>query len=91
MAVVRERPYAQFNFLVDIGTGATDGPEAGFQASAPTWAPDGRRLALIGGSLPARRDAPRETALRLFGSDGAELGTLLTEPDLRAPDWGRAP
>ena len=31
MAVVRERPYAQFNFLVDLGTGATDGPEAGFQ------------------------------------------------------------
>jgi phage tail-like protein len=31
MAVVRERPYAQFNFLVDIGTGATEGPEAGFQ------------------------------------------------------------
>ena len=31
MAVVRERPYAQFNSLVDIGTGATEGPEAGFQ------------------------------------------------------------
>lgn len=31
MAVARERPYAQFNFLVDIGTGATEGPEAGFQ------------------------------------------------------------
>ncbi len=31
MAVQRERPYAQFNFLVDLGTGATDGPEAGFQ------------------------------------------------------------
>jgi phage tail-like protein len=31
MAVVRERPYAQFNFLVDIGTGNTDGPDAGFQ------------------------------------------------------------
>jgi phage tail-like protein len=31
MAVVRERPYGQFNFLVDLGTGATDGPEAGFQ------------------------------------------------------------
>jgi phage tail-like protein len=31
MAVLRERPYAQFNFLVDLGTGATDGPEAGFQ------------------------------------------------------------
>jgi phage tail-like protein len=31
MAVARERPYVQFNFLVDLGTGATDGPEAGFQ------------------------------------------------------------
>ena len=31
MAVLRERPYAQFNFLVDLGTGETDGPEAGFQ------------------------------------------------------------
>jgi phage tail-like protein len=30
MAVLRERPYVQFNFLVDIGEG-TDGPEAGFQ------------------------------------------------------------
>ena len=31
MAVQRDRPYAQFNFLVDLGTGETDGPEAGFQ------------------------------------------------------------
>ena len=31
MAVFRDRPYAQFNFLVDLGTGNTDGPEAGFQ------------------------------------------------------------
>ena len=31
MVVVRDRPYAQFNFLVDIGTGETEGPEAGFQ------------------------------------------------------------
>ena len=31
MAVLRDRPYAQFNFLVDLGTGDTDGPEAGFQ------------------------------------------------------------
>ena len=31
MAVLRDRPYAQFNFLVDLGTGTTDGPEAGFQ------------------------------------------------------------
>ena len=31
MAVLRERPYGQFNFLVDLGTGQTDGHEAGFQ------------------------------------------------------------
>jgi phage tail-like protein len=31
MALLRERPYVQFNFLVDLGTGNSDGPEAGFQ------------------------------------------------------------
>jgi phage tail-like protein len=31
MAVVRERPYSGFNFLVDLGTGDEEGPEAGFQ------------------------------------------------------------
>ena len=31
MAVLRDRPYVQFNFLVDLGTGNTAGPEAGFQ------------------------------------------------------------
>jgi phage tail-like protein len=31
MAVLRERPYVQFNFLVDLGVNNTDGPEAGFQ------------------------------------------------------------
>ena len=31
MAVLRDRPYLQFNFLVDLGTGTTDGPGAGFQ------------------------------------------------------------
>ena len=30
MPPVRERPYVQFNFLVNLGNG-TDGPEAGFQ------------------------------------------------------------
>src|ERR1041384_787400 len=30
MAVLRDRPYVQFNFLVDLGSG-TEGPEAGFQ------------------------------------------------------------
>ena len=31
MAVLRERPYAQFNFLVDLGSGVTEGTQAGFQ------------------------------------------------------------
>jgi phage tail-like protein len=31
MAEFRERPYAQFNFLVDLGSGDTEGTQAGFQ------------------------------------------------------------
>jgi phage tail-like protein len=31
MAVLRELPYAHFNFLVDLGTGQSEGPDAGFQ------------------------------------------------------------
>lgn len=31
MAVRRDRPYTEFNFLVDLGTGETDGADAGFQ------------------------------------------------------------
>ena len=31
MAVLRDRPYVQFNFLVNLGDGKTDGVEAGFQ------------------------------------------------------------
>jgi phage tail-like protein len=31
MAVQRDRPYVQFNFLVDLGNGVTEGPQAGFQ------------------------------------------------------------
>jgi phage tail-like protein len=31
MAVLRERPYVGFNFLVDLGDGSTDGVQAGFQ------------------------------------------------------------
>lgn len=31
MATLRDRPYTQFNFLVDIGTGNNQGPEAGFE------------------------------------------------------------
>jgi phage tail-like protein len=31
MAVKRDRPYVQFNFLVDLGNGVIDGVDAGFQ------------------------------------------------------------
>lgn len=31
MAILRDRPYVQFNFLVDLGTGTTEGADAGFQ------------------------------------------------------------
>ena len=31
MAKLRERPYVQFNFLVDLGDGVTEGAQAGFQ------------------------------------------------------------
>ena len=31
MAILRERPYTNFNFLVDIGDGPTEGVQAGFQ------------------------------------------------------------
>ena len=31
MAVRRDRPYTDFNFLVDLGTGENEGPDAGFQ------------------------------------------------------------
>ena len=31
MATLRERPYVQFNFLVNLGDGVTEGPRAAFQ------------------------------------------------------------
>ena len=38
MAVLRDLPYPQFNFIVNLGTGETDGPEAGFQDCSPITA-----------------------------------------------------
>ncbi len=35
MATLRERPFTQFNFLVDLGDGQTDGPDAGFMEVGP--------------------------------------------------------
>jgi phage tail-like protein len=34
MAILRDRPYMQFNFLVDLGDGNSDGPQAGFQETS---------------------------------------------------------
>ena len=31
MVILRDRPYGQFNFLIDLGNGNTQGPQAGFQ------------------------------------------------------------
>ncbi len=35
MAVERQRPYLQFNFLVDLGTGDTGSVDAGFEECGP--------------------------------------------------------
>jgi phage tail-like protein len=35
MATLRDHPYPQFNFLVDLGTGSTEGPQAGFEECSP--------------------------------------------------------
>ena len=65
------------------------GPPEGFQADSPTWAPDGRRLALVERALtdPRRPEPPRE--LRTYGADGARLGTAATGA-LASPDWNPA-
>jgi phage tail-like protein len=34
MAIERERPYSQFNYLVDLGTGNTDSVQAGFSEAS---------------------------------------------------------
>jgi Tol biopolymer transport system component len=79
--------------IAEMGAGRREttmgGPNSGFQASGPAWSPDGRRLALIAASLPARRGDPQESTLRLFDPNGSALGDLVAEPGLRAPDWGR--
>ncbi len=35
MSATRQVPYGAFNFLVDLGTGSTDGPDAGFEECGP--------------------------------------------------------
>jgi phage tail-like protein len=56
MAVLRERPYHQFNFLVDLGTGVTEGPQAGFVECSP--------IALEVAVVEYRNGNDRENAVR---------------------------
>ncbi|MCC7367739.1 MAG: PD40 domain-containing protein [Chloroflexi bacterium] len=67
------------------------GPEQGFQALGPAWAPDAARLAVVATILPSRRTEQRRATLHLYAADATPLGDLLTEPELRTPAWGAAP
>ena len=57
MAVQRNFPYAQFNFLVDLGTGA-EGPQAGFQEVSP--------IGMSVDVIEYRNGNDRENAVRMF-------------------------
>jgi hypothetical protein len=35
MSGIRELPYGAFNFIVDLGTGSSEGPDAGFEQCGP--------------------------------------------------------
>jgi phage tail-like protein len=35
MSGIRELPYGAFNFIVDLGTGSSEGPDAGFEECGP--------------------------------------------------------
>jgi phage tail-like protein len=35
MSGIREVPYGAFNFIVDLGTGSSEGPDAGFEECGP--------------------------------------------------------
>jgi phage tail-like protein len=56
MAVLRDRPYPGFNFLVDLGTGETEGPAAGFRECSP--------IALAIGVAEYRNGNEKENAVR---------------------------
>lgn len=56
MAVQRERPYAQFNFLVDLGTGETEGPQAGFMECS--------RIGMVVDVVEYRNGNEKENAVR---------------------------
>ena len=35
MSGIRQAPYGAFNFIVDLGTGSSEGPDAGFEECGP--------------------------------------------------------
>ena len=55
MAILRERPYGQFNFLVDLGDGNTEGPQAGFQEVSGI----GMEVVVIGEEKDVRNHFPQ--------------------------------
>lgn len=68
MAVQRDRPYPGFNFLVDLGTGETAGPDAGFEECGP--------LTLEIGLVTYRNGNEKQDAPRLLS--GLERPGLVT-------------
>jgi phage tail-like protein len=70
MAVLRDRPYVQFNFHVDLGDGNTEGPEAGFQEIS------GIGMEVTHGRIPQRQRAPSTPCARSAGLNPATDVTL---------------
>ena len=78
--------------LVDLTSGRETrlgGAEQGFQARSPTWAPDGRRLALVSRELPDPRRPEPPRQLRTYAVDGTQQAVAATGP-LATPDWNPA-
>ena len=68
------------------------GLQAGFAARAPTWAPDGGRLAVVARPPAEQPGSDRDPSeLRLYTADGSLVRTV-TSGDVEAPAWsGAAP
>lgn len=78
--------------LVDLPTGhetRIGGAEQGFQAIGTSWAPDGRRLALVSRALPDPRQLEPPRELRIYGADGVHLG-VAARGAIGSVDWNPA-
>jgi phage tail-like protein len=74
MAALRDRPYAQFNFLVDLGAESPDGVEAGFQELSNLGAEPTRSEYRTG--KPAEDPAPKITGLNKAGDVTLKRGVM---------------